>query len=90
MLAPQCEITIASPKGGAAPLDPASVEAFKEDSVSQHFLKTKESLWKNTEKLEKFIGHAGDYEAIFYVGGHGRMSPFPPRRMNMQKGREGD
>lgn len=64
---------MASVKGGDAPLDPASVEAFKADAVSSKFLKTKESVWKNTAKLSDFIGHAKEYEAIFYVGGHGPM-----------------
>jgi putative intracellular protease/amidase len=65
-------IVIASPKGGAAPLDPSSVEATKDDKVSVNFLKKNEALWKNTEKLDKFLGHAGEFEAIFFVGGHGR------------------
>lgn len=67
------DITVASPKGGAAPLDPSSVEAFKEDAEAQKFLKEKESLWKNTEKLASFKGKADQFDAIFYVGGHGRM-----------------
>ncbi|CZR58333.1 related to NonF protein, involved in nonactin biosynthesis [Phialocephala subalpina] len=67
------QITIASPNGGEAPLDPSSVEAFKEDPVSAKFLKNDEALWKNTKKLESFLGHAGEYEAIFFVGGHGPM-----------------
>jgi len=67
------EVTVASPNGGEAPVDPSSVEAFKEDAISANFLKTKEALWKKTEKLEKFLGHAGEYEAIFFVGGHGPM-----------------
>ncbi|KAG9232696.1 putative chaperone protein HSP31 [Amylocarpus encephaloides] len=67
------DITIASPKGGAAPLDPSSIEASKDDVVSQKFLKEKEILWKNTEKLSSFLGKAKDYEALFFVGGHGPM-----------------
>jgi len=73
VLKSQCKITIASPKGGESPLDPSSVEAFKTDKISTDFLKHDESLWKNTEKLSDFIGHAGEYEAIFFVGGHGPM-----------------
>jgi len=73
VLAPHTEITIASPLGGAAPLDPSSVEAFKSDAVSVKFLKDRESLWKNTEKLSSFLGMAGEFEAIFFVGGHGPM-----------------
>ena len=67
---------VASPNGGAAPLDPSSVEAFKSDASSTKFLNTKEALWKNTHKLSDFLGHANDYEAIFFVGGHGRTYPF--------------
>jgi len=67
------EITIASPKGGAAPLDPSSVEASKDDPISVKFLETQKSLWTKTEKLESFLGHAKEYEAIFFVGGHGPM-----------------
>jgi len=73
VLAPHTQITIASPAGGEAPLDPSSVEAFKEDAISTKFLKHNESLWKNTKKLDTFLGHAGEYEAIFFVGGHGPM-----------------
>ncbi|KAK4610416.1 Glyoxalase 3 [Fulvia fulva] len=72
-LAPHADITIASPKGGEAPLDPSSVEMFKEDAESTRFLKEKEALWKNTEKLETFVGREGEFDAIFYVGGHGPM-----------------
>ena len=66
------DIVIASPKGGAAPLDPASIEMFKSDEPSQKFLHEKEDLWKNTVKLSDFVGKAKDFDAIFYVGGHGR------------------
>lgn len=58
-----------------APLDPGSVEAFKGDASATKFLNTKEDLWKNTHKLSEFLGHANEYEAIFFVGGHGRMYP---------------
>lgn len=68
----KANITIASPKGGEAPLDPASVEAAKDD-VSQNFLKNDEQVWKTTKKLSDFTGKAKDFHAIFYVGGHGPM-----------------
>jgi len=73
VLEPHVQIVVASPKGGVAPLDPSSVEAFKSDASSTKFLNTKEELWKNTHKLESFLGHANEYEAIFFVGGHGPM-----------------
>lgn len=66
------DIVVASPKGGEAPLDPSSVEAFKNDDESVKFLNEKKELWTKTEKLADFKGRAGEFAAIFYVGGHGR------------------
>jgi len=73
VLSPHLRIVVASPKGGEAPLDEASVEASKEDASSIKFLNTEQSLWKNTEKLSSLLGHAHEFEAIFFVGGHGPM-----------------
>lgn len=73
VLSEQVEIVVASPAGGEAPLDPSSVEASKEDSKSVKFLQTKDALWKKTNKLSSYLGHAKDFEAIFFVGGHGPM-----------------
>jgi putative intracellular protease/amidase len=64
--------TVASPKGGEAPLDPGSIEAGKDD-VSVNFLNNDQKVWKNTQKLSDFTGKAKDFDAIFYVGGHGPM-----------------
>lgn len=82
MLAPHVQVTVASPAGGEAPLDPASVEAFKDDPISTKFLNEKQALWKNTEKLESLLGKGGEFDAIFYVGGHGRM--LPPHSLTAQ------
>ncbi|OQD76911.1 hypothetical protein PENDEC_c003G03999 [Penicillium decumbens] len=65
-------ITVASPKGGDAPLDPSSVEMFK-DETSVNFLNTQKALWTKTEKLADILPRAGEFDAIFYVGGHGPM-----------------
>ena len=75
ILSPHAEIVVASPAGGEAPLDEGSVAAFKADPASVEFLNTKSALWKNTEKLSSFVGRAGEFDAIFYVGGHGRKCP---------------
>ena len=72
-------MTIASPKGGKAPLDPSSVKMFESDPVSKAFLDNHEKLWTNTHKLADMVPRAGEFDAIFYVGGHGRMlTPAPP------------
>lgn len=72
VLRTKANITLASPKGGEAPLDPSSVEAAKDD-ISVQFLKNDEHVWKTTQKLDSFLGKAADFDAIFYVGGHGPM-----------------
>lgn len=65
-------LTVASPNGGEAPLDPSSVKASESDEVSQKFLKEQTALWKNTHKLADVLPRAGEFDALFYVGGHGR------------------
>ncbi|KAG7287375.1 hypothetical protein NEMBOFW57_006886 [Staphylotrichum longicolle] len=66
-------LTLASPAGGSAPLDPASVDAASDDSVSQGFLKEQKSLWESTAPLQSFLGRADEFDAIFFPGGHGPM-----------------
>jgi len=65
------EITLATPMGGQPPLDPksddpssqtASTRRFKADTPSQAVL-------ARTRKLAEVA--AGDYDAVFYPGGHG-------------------
>lgn len=46
---------------------------FKADPVSQKFLAEQKALWENTVKLSDV--KASDFDAIFYVGGHGRKHP---------------
>lgn len=66
-------ITVASPSGGAAPLDPSSIDAAKDDSVSVNFHKTQSALWSDTAKLSDLTGRGSEFAAVFYVGGHGPM-----------------
>ncbi|MEL6863993.1 MAG: type 1 glutamine amidotransferase domain-containing protein [Bacteroidota bacterium] len=65
------DITLASPKGGQAPIDPKSelpdfqtpsTIRFKEDKATQEVL-------SKTVKLES-VDHQ-DYDAVFYAGGYG-------------------
>ncbi|KAL2022914.1 hypothetical protein VTK56DRAFT_4445 [Thermocarpiscus australiensis] len=66
-------LTLASPSGGPAPLDPSSVDAFANDPVSQDFLAKQKHLWENTAPLASFLGRADEFAALFYPGGHGPM-----------------
>ncbi|MUH37559.1 type 1 glutamine amidotransferase domain-containing protein [Zobellia amurskyensis] len=65
------DITLATPKGGAAPIDPSSntpdastadTERFEKDDVAQEKI-------KNTKVLADM--NADDFDAVFYPGGHG-------------------
>ncbi|KKA26551.1 hypothetical protein TD95_003686 [Thielaviopsis punctulata] len=71
VLKDKVEFIFASPQGGVAPLDPASVEMFKDDASGQAFLANNKSLWENTEKLSSLAGRAAEFDAIFFPGGHG-------------------
>ncbi|KAJ4174550.1 hypothetical protein NW754_004968 [Fusarium falciforme] len=73
VLNPLVELVYASPKGGVSPLDPVSVDLFKDDSVCKDFLENHTSVWENTTKLSDFAGRASEFDAIFYPGGHGPM-----------------
>jgi putative intracellular protease/amidase len=46
---------------------------FQEDKVSQSFLANQSHLWSNTPKLSSFLNKTQDFDAIFFVGGHGPM-----------------
>ncbi|KUI53737.1 Glyoxalase 3 [Cytospora mali] len=68
------ELTFASPKGGVAPLDPASVEMFKSDASSTNFLNNHKEIWENTRPLSEVADGAADkFDAVFVPGGHGPM-----------------
>ena len=65
------EVVLATPAGGQPPLDPKSdtpdaqtqdTERFRKDNAAQLAL-------ANTQKLSDIA--AGDYDAVFYPGGHG-------------------
>jgi putative intracellular protease/amidase len=82
------EITVASPKGGEAPLDPSSVNAFKKDPSSNNFLDNHKDVWQKTAKVKDFLGHAKEYDALFYPGGHGPMYDLATDEDSMQLARE--
>ncbi|CDQ21430.1 Putative intracellular protease/amidase [Halobacillus karajensis] len=64
------DITVASPQGGRAPIDPGSVS----EDEPQEILDTKPHL-ENTTSIAAV--KAEDYDAIFLPGGHGTMFDFP-------------
>ncbi|TRM59683.1 class I glutamine amidotransferase-like protein [Schizophyllum amplum] len=70
ILAPLYEIDFAAPLGPNPPVDPASVELFK-DEESQKFLADEIVKQKLASAKKLSDVDAADYAAIFYVGGHG-------------------
>lgn len=66
-------ITIVTPNGGIAPIDPKSELPAFSTSFVQRLNGDKSTLekLKNTQKITDV--HLGDYDAVFYPGGHGPM-----------------
>lgn len=65
------DITIATPKGGAAPIDPSSDTpdaATKDTDRFNNDAEAKERI-ANTKKLSDM--NPDDFDAVFYPGGHG-------------------
>lgn len=65
------EITLATPKGGKAPIDPRSDSPDAATESTKRFDKDEEAQEKinTTHKLSDI--DASDYDAVFYPGGHG-------------------
>ncbi|MEO9892988.1 type 1 glutamine amidotransferase domain-containing protein [Aurantibacter sp.] len=65
------DITIATPKGGAAPIDPSSDSPDAATEDTDRFNKDEEAKNKiaNTKKLSDM--NPDDFDAVFYPGGHG-------------------
>ncbi|MDR6736685.1 MULTISPECIES: type 1 glutamine amidotransferase domain-containing protein [unclassified Sphingobacterium] len=65
------EITVATPKGGQAPVDPNSEVPDAQTAATERYYKDKEvqGIIANTQKLSD--QKAGDFDAVFYPGGHG-------------------
>lgn len=66
-------VVIASPKGGAVPIDPRSLgERGKVESVDRYLADSSlQSLLKDAVPLDGLM--ARDYAAVFFPGGHGPM-----------------
>lgn len=73
----KCDVTLASPKGGAAPIDPKSNEAENQTASTRRF----EADGKAMAALATTTTLGGlkidDYDAVFFAGGHGTMEDFP-------------
>ncbi|SBS26706.1 Molecular chaperone Hsp31 and glyoxalase 3 [Marinomonas spartinae] len=65
------EVTVATPKGGQAPIDPNSEAPDAQTEATKRFYEDKiaQDVIANTHKLSDM--KQDDFDAIFYPGGHG-------------------
>jgi putative intracellular protease/amidase len=70
-------VTLASPKGGQPPLDPKSDLPENQTEMTRRFRSdpAAQAQLANTKKLAAVS--AGDFDAVFYPGGHGPMWDLP-------------
>lgn len=71
------EQTIVSPTGGMAPIDPRSIRFPNFDASSRAWYKDPAKMALLDSVAPASSVDAGDYEAIFFTGGHGDMYDFP-------------
>lgn len=53
-------------------MDPQSVEMFGKDPECEKFFQNQKDLWTNTERLSDVLKRVDEFDAVYYVGGHGR------------------
>ncbi|MBU1188019.1 MAG: type 1 glutamine amidotransferase domain-containing protein [Gammaproteobacteria bacterium] len=64
-------LTLCSPLGGLAPVDPASCDDQQMTSNCQRFLQDAEAMQRLATTLPLSDIDPGDHDAVFYPGGHG-------------------
>ncbi|KAK7061673.1 ThiJ/PfpI [Favolaschia claudopus] len=84
VLAPKATIDFASPAGPNPPIDEGSVKMFASDPECTKFLEdeTVKSKLASAKKLSDV--NSKDYDAIFYVGGHGPVIDLPVDAVNIK------
>ncbi|HJV80067.1 type 1 glutamine amidotransferase domain-containing protein [Noviherbaspirillum sp.] len=65
------DITLASPQGGQPPLDPKSDDPTAQTDATRRFKSDAESQAALARTVKLSEVSAGDYDAVFYPGGHG-------------------
>lgn len=63
-------ITVASPKGGKTPMDPASAEAFKDDEECKAFLADEAALGQINSSIPLNQVNPSEYIAVVYPGNY--------------------
>lgn len=72
----RCDVTIASPLGGSAPIDPRSDDASTATASTRRFEADAKAQAKLQHTLKLSGLTLGHYDAVFFAGGHGTMGDF--------------
>lgn len=68
-------VTVASPRGGEAPIDPRSLESYAATSANE----AARAVLRDTRRLDSAVS-AVQFDAVFFPGGHGTMFDLPDDR----------
>ena len=71
------EVTLASPTGGQPPIDPQSDGLGDQSEMVKRFMSDQEARTALADTLELERVAPEDFDAVFYVGGHGAMWDLP-------------
>src|SRR3954470_21035162 len=74
------EITIASPKGGQAPIDPKSNEPENRTEATIRYFNDPETIRRLSNTLKISDVDEKDFDTVFYPGGHGPMWDLPDNK----------
>ncbi|MEG1832269.1 MAG: type 1 glutamine amidotransferase domain-containing protein [Burkholderiaceae bacterium] len=72
-LAAGCEVVLASPRGGAVPVDPGSLADSAQTEATRRWADDDLNRGLITRTLPLSSVTASDFDAVFYPGGHGPM-----------------
>jgi len=78
------EITVASPAGGRAPIDPKSITGDYSTVSVKRFLNDPESQEKLNMTASLKDINAENFDAVFYPGGHGPMWDLPDNKLSIR------
>lgn len=73
----KCDVTIASPLGGLAPLDPTSLKEENLTASTRRFVADAKAQKAIANTLPLAMIDPAAYDAVFFAGGHGTMVDFP-------------
>jgi putative intracellular protease/amidase len=73
----RCDVTIASPKGGVAPVDETSLKEENLGAAARRFQADAKAQHALAHTIKLLTVDPAYYDAVFFAGGHGTMDDFP-------------